>query len=106
MATIPSTPGGTVSAGILFGSPREVVGPDDAGEVGRVELRQLLEEVQWIEKDADHVVERVEVVYADETSGLLLVVVEVLMPRPMVDDDQIACLPGIFDAVDLAVPPA
>src|SRR5260221_6723861 len=39
----------------------------------------------------------------DETRGLALVVVEVLVPGPVVDDDQVAGLPGKADAVELAV---
>jgi hypothetical protein len=65
---------------LLVGPSLEVIRPDDAGEIGRVELGQLLEEVQRIEEDAHHVVQRVEVVDADETRCLLLVVVEVLVP--------------------------
>src|SRR5206468_13104971 len=112
-AAIPSIPGGTCSAGIATPSSRgatsrlrsalEVVGPHDAGEVGRVQLGQLLEEVQRVEEDADHVVQRVEVVHADEPCGPRLVVIEVLVPAPVIHGDQIALLPRIVDAVDLAV---
>src|SRR5439155_11132288 len=70
----------------------------------RVELEQLLEEFQRVEEDADHVVERVEVVDADEARRLRLVVIEVLVPAPVVHDDEVALLPRMVDTVDLAVP--
>src|SRR5207302_892000 len=87
-------------------SALEVIGPHDAGEIGRVELGQLLEEVQRVEQDADHVVQRVEVVHADEARGAVLRAVEVLVPGPVVDDDEVALGPLEALAVHLAVPVA
>src|SRR5712691_331264 len=81
----------------------EVIGPDHTREIRRVELGQLLEQVQRIEEDADHVVERVEVVHADQTRGLVLRVVEMLVPRPVVHNDEVALFPRVAHAIDLAV---
>src|SRR2546426_12815182 len=106
MDTIPSTPGGTVSAGISVGPSGEVVGPDQAHKIGGVELGELFEEVQRVEQYPHHVVERVEIMDADESGGLLCVVVEVLVPRPVVDGDEVARFPRVARAVDLAVPSA
>src|SRR4051794_33579197 len=87
--TMPSTPGGTLNSGTrsVLRSAREVVGPHNAGQVGRVQLRQLLEEVQRVHEDAHHVVEGVEVMDTDEAGRVLRGIVEVLVPRPVVDDD-------------------
>src|SRR5213594_4228242 len=76
-------------------SALEVVGPHDTRQIRRVELGQLLEEVQRVEEDADHVVERVEVVDADEARRLRLVVIEMPVPAPVVDDDEVALLPRV-----------
>src|SRR5258708_16328017 len=104
MATMPGIPGGTWTAGTLGPRPSlEVIGPDDAGQVRGIQLGQLLEQVQRVQEDPHHVVQRIEVVDPDEPRGFRRVVVEVLVPRPMVDDDQIAGLPLVALAVDLAV---
>src|SRR5688500_11568201 len=92
------TPGG--SAGFSTIGPA-VFGPVDLGNLFHAEQRifRFLKKDERIGERAHGLEDRIEHVHADEARFALRVVVEVLVPQEMVDDDEVALLPAVVLAL-------
>src|SRR5215213_1140373 len=87
----PSRPGGPPEL-------RPLDGRDVAGLLVADVRRRLLEEHQRVAEHPHGLQEAVEHVDPDDLRGVLRVVVEVLVPQEVVDDDQVALLPRVVRA--------
>src|SRR5215213_3358577 len=87
----PSRPGGPPEL-------RPLDGRDVAGLLVADVRRRLLEEHQRVAEHPHGLQEAVEHVDPDDLRGVLRVVVEVLVPQEVVDDDQVALLPRVVGA--------